>query len=147
MFLGEYKHTVDEKGRMVFPACFRDLLQNGAFISLGFDDNLIVWPSSIFEMIRSRINTLSITDPDARLLRRVVFSQAVRVEFDKTGRILLPQTLRDAVSLHENAVISGVGETIEIWADELWQDQRKVIQNGKANSERFARLDLPLLEP
>lgn len=144
MFLGEYKHTIDEKGRMIIPVCFRDLLLNGAYISLGFDNNLIVWPTTIFEQILSRLSTLSVTDPDSRLLRRMFFSQAVRVEFDRAGRVLLPQPLREAASLHENAVITGVGDTLEIWAEELWQSQEVLIQDGKANSERFARLDLPL---
>ena len=144
MFLGEYKHTIDEKGRMIIPACFRDLLQNGAYISLGFDNNLIVWPTSSFDQILARLSNLSVTDPDTRLLRRMFFSQAVRVEFDKAGRILLPQPLREAASLRENAVITGVGETLEIWAEELWQDQEMLIQDGKANKERFTKFDLPL---
>jgi MraZ protein len=144
VFLGEYKHTIDEKGRMIIPACFRDLLQNGAYISQGFDNNLIVWPTAIFDQILNRLSNLSVTDPDTRLLRRKFFSQAVRVEFDRAGRILVPQNLRDAASLRENAVITGVGETLEIWAEELWQAQEVLIQDNDANNKRFVKFDLPL---
>jgi MraZ protein len=144
VFLGEYKHTIDEKGRLVFPACFRDLLQNGAYLARGFDHNLIVWPADIFDQILNRLSDLSVTDPDTRLLRRKFFSQAVRVEFDRAGRILLPQNLRDAASLHENAVITGVGETVEIWAGELWQAQEALLEDDDANNERYEKFNLPL---
>jgi MraZ protein len=144
VFLGEYTHTIDEKGRMIIPVCFRDLHQNGAYISLGFDNNLIVWPIASFEAILARLSTLSVTDSNTRLLRRMFFSKAVRVEFDRAGRILLPQSLREAAHLTENAVIAGVGESLEIWSEELWTAQEQLIQDGKINGERFTELDLPL---
>ena len=144
MFLGEYTHTIDEKGRMIIPACFRDLLQNGAYISLGFDNNLIVWPTTSFEAILSRLSTLSVTDSNTRLLRRMFFSKAARVEFDRAGSIILTQSLREAAHLTDNAVIAGVGDTLEIWSEELWNTQEQLIQDGKINAERFTELDLPL---
>lgn len=144
MFLGEYKHSIDEKGRMILPACFRDLLQGGAYVSLGFDNNLIVWPITSFEQILAHLSTLSVTDSNTRLLRRMFFSQAARVEFDRAGRILLPQALRSAVNLQENAIIAGVGDTLEIWSEELWAAQEQLIIDGKVNSERFTKLELPI---
>ena len=144
MFLGEYKHTIDEKGRMILPACFRDLLQGGAYVSLGFDNNLIVWPITSFEQILVHLSSLSVTDSNTRLLRRMFFSQAARVDFDRSGRILLPQALRSAVNLQENAIITGVGDTLEIWSEELWAAQEQLIKDGKVNSDRFTKLELPI---
>jgi len=144
VFLGEYSHTIDEKGRMIIPANFREQLQDGAIITIGFDQNLIVWPIAIYEQVRTRISNMSVTELNTRLLRRMFFSKAFRVEFDKAGRILLPQPLREAAHLGENAVITGVDSTLEIWAPELWAEQEQLIQDGKTNAERFAELDLPL---
>ncbi len=144
MFLGEYAHTLDEKGRMIIPACYREALAGGAYISVGFDQNLIVWPTAIFEKILDRLSTMSVTDPNTRLLRRMFYSQASRVEFDKAGRILLPQHLRSAAHLAGDAIVVGVGETMEIWSPELWAEQEQCIQDGKVNAERFVGLDLPL---
>ncbi len=143
-FIGEYAHTIDEKGRMIIPASYREALQGGAYISLGFDQNLIVWPTATFEQILARINSMSVTDPNTRLLRRMFFSQASRVEFDKAGRILLPQLLRVAAHLSGEAIIAGVGETLEIWSRECWAEQEQCIQDGKVNSDRFKGLNLPL---
>ena len=144
VFLGEYAHTIDEKGRMIIPATFREALQGGAYISMGFDQNLIVWPTAIFEQILDRLSAMSVTDPNTRLLRRMFFSKASRVEFDKAGRILLPQHLREAAHLSGDAIVAGVGETMEIWSHDLWAEQEQCIQDGKVNAERFAGLDLPL---
>ena len=144
MFLGEYAHSIDEKGRMIIPAGFRELLQDGAIITVGFDQNLIVWPIAIYEQIRSRISKMSVTDLNTRLLRRMFFSKAFRIEFDKAGRILIPQPLREAARLGENAVVNGVDDTLEIWSAELWAEQDQLIQDGKTNAERFTALDLPL---
>ncbi len=144
MFLGEFTHTIDEKGRMIIPASYRDALEGGAYISLGFDQNLIVWPTAIFEQILTRLSAMSVTDPNTRLLRRMFFSQASRVEFDKAGRILLPQHLREAARLSGDAIVAGVGETIEIWSHDCWAEQEQLIQDGKVNAGRFSGLDLPL---
>ena len=94
-----------------------------------------------------RISSMSVTDFNTRLLRRMFFSKAFRIEFDKAGRILIPQPLREAAHLVENAVVTGVDDTLEIWAAELWAEQDQLIQDGKTNAERFAALNLPLRSP
>jgi len=88
VFLGRYDHTIDEKGRVTIPSRFRELLENGAYLTRGFDKNLMVIPAPAFEQMFLRITALSITDPAARLLRRMVFTPAARIEFDRAGRIL-----------------------------------------------------------
>lgn len=143
MFLGQFYHTLDEKGRLTIPARFRDLLgSDGAFILRGFDQNLMVLSSSSFAVIYQRINRLSMTDPTARLLRRLIFSTAAPVEFDKIGRFLLPQFLRSDAAIQIEAVVVGAGDYIEIWSPERWNDQIEQLQDAETNATRFAALDL-----
>jgi MraZ protein len=142
MFLGQYEHNIDEKGRLTIPSRYRELLQDGAYITRGFDQNLIVMTAATFDSIYSRVNQMSMTDPTTRQLRRLIFSHADRVEFDRAGRILLPQFLRQSAQLEGAAIMVGVGDYIEIWSPEHWQEQDALIQDAEANAQRFAALDL-----
>jgi MraZ protein len=144
MFLGQFEHTVDEKGRMTIPARFRELLEGGAYVTQGFDSNLIVLPTAAFQQIYQRVNQLSMTDPTTRQLKRLIFSSAPRLEFDKAGRILLPQFLRETAGLDGSAVVVGVGDYFEIWSVQHWADQNNNLRDADANSQRFAALDLSL---
>jgi MraZ protein len=142
MFLGRYEHTIDEKGRLTIPVRYRELLANGAYVSQGFDHNLMVLPAPSFEQMFLHVNQMSMTDPTARQLKRFVFSSAERVDFDRAGRLLLPQFLRDAVRLDGSAIIVGVGDFFEIWSPEYWAQQNDLLQDTEANNQRFAALNL-----
>jgi MraZ protein len=144
MFLGQYEHTIDEKGRMTIPARFRDIMEDGAYITRGFDQNLVVWTAPAFEIIYQRINQLSITDPLARQLRRLIFSHADRVEVDRAGRILIPLFLRESLQIGNTAMVVGAGETFEIWSTERWAEQEEQLQDVEHNAGQFAALDLPV---
>jgi MraZ protein len=142
MFLGQYEHTIDDKGRMIIPARFRDLIADGAFITQGFEHNLMVLTASSFQQISDRINRMSMTDPTARQLRRLLYSHADRLEVDRAGRILIPAFLREAAELTSNAFVVGVGDHFEIWSPEWWGKQDVLLQDSDANAQRFAALDL-----
>jgi MraZ protein len=142
MFLGQYQHSLDDKGRLTIPAVFRDALGEGAFVSQGFDRNLMVMTAAYFQDVYQRINALSITDPAARLLRRLVLSNAYQVEVDKAGRILLPQNLRQFLGLNGEAIAVGQGEYFEIWSPSEWKLQMQTLQDAEANASRFQALDL-----
>lgn len=143
MFLGQYGHNIDEKGRLTIPARFREQLEaGGAYITRGFEDNLIVFTASRFDQISERINAMSLTDLAARQLKRLIFANAVGVEFDKSGRILIPQFLREPANLTTNAVVVGQGTYFEIWSPESWEKQNALLQDSEANAQRFAALDL-----
>ncbi len=144
MFLGRYEHTIDEKGRLTIPARFRELLENGAYVAQGFDHNLIVLPAPSFEQMYAHINQMSMTDPLTRQLKRLIFSAAERCEFDRSGRILLPQFLRDAVGLDSGAILVGVGDYFEIWAPKDWALQQELLQDTETTAQRFAALNLPI---
>ncbi len=143
MFLGRFQHNLDDKGRLTVPARFRDLLAvEGAYVMQGFDRNLMVLPSSAFETLSQRINQMSLTDPDARMLRRLLFSTADRVEIDRVGRMLLPQFLRQAAGLENGVVIVGLGDHFELWSPEAWQAQDEQLQDAQVTAQRFAALNL-----
>jgi MraZ protein len=144
MFLGYYEHSIDEKGRMTIPVRYRELLLDGAFITQGFDQNLVVMPSPNFEKMYAKVNTMSMTNPAARQLKRLIFAHADRVELDKAGRLLIPQFLRDSGKLASTAIIVGVGDNFEIWNPELWEKKDLSLQNSEENPELFANLDLSM---
>ena len=142
MFLGQYQHSLDEKGRLTIPAAFRDALGEGAFVSQGFDRNLMVMTAAYFQQVYERINAMSITDPAARMLRRLLLSSAYQVEVDRAGRILLPQNLRQFLALNGEAIVVGQGEYFEIWTPSEWGRQMQTLQDAEANAGRFQALDL-----
>lgn len=142
MFLGQYLHNLDEKGRLTIPAAFRFELGEGAYISQGFDRNLMVMSADYFKLVYERVNTMSITDPMARMLRRLLFSNAYKVEVDKAGRILLPPNSRQFLELSGEAMLIGQGEYFEIWKPAEWDSQMQTLLDAEANAQRFAMLDL-----
>lgn len=142
MFLGRYQHNLDKKGRLTVPARYRDLLVDGAYITQGFDRNLLVLTSEIFEAISRRVSQMSITDPKARLLKRLLFSNGEHVDIDKAGRILIPQFLRESADLNTEVMVVGVGDYFEIWAPEHWSSQDERLQDVEANAELFSAYDI-----
>ncbi len=142
MFLGQYRHTIDAKGRLIIPARFRALLADGAYLTKGFDQNLMVMPATYFDRVYGRIDAMNLADPTARLLRRLILANAYQVNVDKAGRILLPQHLREDLNLAGDAVVVGQGSYFEIWQPEAWEAQISLLQDAVANAQRFAALDL-----
>lgn len=142
MFLGQYQHSLDDKGRLTIPAAFRDGVGEGAYISQGFDRNLMVMTAAYFQQVYERINAMSLTDPAARLLRRLLLSTAYQVEVDKAGRILVPQNLRQFLGINGEAMVIGQGEYFEVWTPAEWARQMQTLQDAEANAQRFQALDL-----
>ena len=142
MFLGQYQHSIDEKGRLMIPARYRELLAGGAFITQGFDKCLMVMTEDYFKVVYERINAMNLADPTARLLRRLILSNAYAVEVDKVGRILVPGNLRQVISLESESIIAGQGEYFEVWTPAEWATQMTQISDTEANNQRFSTLDL-----
>jgi MraZ protein len=143
MFLGRSDHSIDDKGRLIIPVRFRELLDRGAFVTQGFDRNLMVLTTTAFDQIYAYVNQMSLTDPSARQLKRLMFSSAERVDLDKVGRILLPQYLRDLAQLTTEVILVGVGDYFEIWSHENWEKQNELLQDTEANEHRFAAFNIP----
>jgi len=142
MFLGQFQHNLDEKGRLMIPARYRELLAAGAFITQGFDRCLMVMTDVYFKQVYGRINDMNPADPNARLLRRLILSNAYPVEVDKVGRILVPQNLRPVIELESEAIVAGQGEYFEVWSPDAWNEQMDQLQDIETNNQRFATLDL-----
>jgi MraZ protein len=142
MFLGQFQHNLDEKGRLMIPARYREFLAAGAFIAQGFDRCLMVMTDVHFKQVYDRINAMNLADPNARLLRRLILSTAYPVEIDKVGRILVPQNLRQVNGLESEAIVAGQGEYFEIWSPAEWNEQLNQLQDIEMNNQRFATLDL-----
>ncbi len=142
MFLGQYQHTLDEKGRLMIPARFRELLVGGAFITQGFDRCLMVMTTTYFEEVYRRINAMNLADPTARLLRRLILANAYPLETDKIGRVLVPTNLRQVIDLENDAILAGQGDYFEVWTPALWSEQQAQLLDVDTNNQRFAALDL-----
>lgn len=143
MFTGRYQHAIDEKGRLTIPARYRELLADGAFITQGFDHNLMVMTSATFHAISQTTHSMSITDPRARLLKRLLYSSGERVDVDRAGRILIPQFLREATGMDSEVLVAGVGEYFEIWSLDRWAEQARQLDDLDANAELFAAFNIP----
>ena len=142
MFLGQFQHNLDEKGRLMIPARYRELLAAGAFITQGFDKCLMVMTDVHFDEVYGRINAMNLADPNARLLRRLILSNAYSVEIDRVGRILIPGNLRQVIALNGEAIVAGQGEYFEVWNPADWYQQMDQLQDVEMNNQRFATLDL-----
>ena len=147
MFLGQYQHSLDEKGRLMVPARFRELLEGGAFITQGFDRCLMVMTEEYFKQVSELVDAMNLADPSARLLRRQIFANAFPVDVDKVGRILVPQLLRQFAGIENEAIVAGQNKYFEIWLPSAWNDQMTQIQNTEANNQRYSTLNLSSQKP
>jgi MraZ protein len=142
MFLGQYTHAIDSKGRLTIPVRYREALADGAYVSQGFEKNLMILTAKGFESISQKVGLMSITDPTARQLKRLIFATADRVELDKAGRIRIPQFLLDIAGLDSDTIIVGAGDYFELWSPQSWAPQATELLDADANTQRFSALDL-----
>jgi transcriptional regulator MraZ len=122
MFMGEYHHSIDNKGRMIVPSKFRDELGDMFIITRGLDQCLFGYPVSEWELIEEKLKGLPLTKKDARAFTRFFFSGATESELDKQGRINIPAPLLQYAKLEKECVILGVSNRIEIWSKQIWED-------------------------
>lgn len=122
MFMGEYNHTIDAKGRLIVPAKFREVLGDTFVVTKGLDGCLFVYPDSEWAAFEEKLRTLPLTNKNARQFTRFFLAGAAACEVDKQGRILLPQVLREFAGLEKDVVLVGVASRIEIWSKEVWEE-------------------------
>lgn len=122
MFLGEFSHTIDDKGRLTIPAKFRDELESGIVITRGLDGCLWAFGRSEWEILAEKISKLPTTNEAARNFSRFMFSSAFDSIPDRQGRILLPQNLREYAGIQSETVIIGVMNKLEIWNPAKWTE-------------------------
>jgi MraZ protein len=122
MFMGEYHHSIDNKGRLIIPSKFRDDLGEMFIITRGLDQCLFGYPLSEWKILEEKLKGLPLTKKDARAFTRFFFSGATESELDKQGRVNLPSPLLQYAKLEKDCVILGVSNRIEIWSKQIWED-------------------------
>lgn len=122
MFMGEYKHNTDEKGRMIMPAKFRDSLGESFVVTRGLDQCLFVYPLTEWHILEEKIKKLPLTKKDARAFTRFFFSGATECEIDKQGRINLPAPLLKYAQIEKACAVIGVSNRVEIWSEANWEE-------------------------
>jgi MraZ protein len=122
MFMGEYHHSIDNKGRMIVPSKFREDLGEMFIITRGLDQCLFGYPLSEWAQIEEKLKGLPLTKKDARAFTRFFFSGATESELDKQGRINIPAPLLQYAKLEKECVVLGVSNRIEIWSKQIWED-------------------------
>jgi len=142
VFTGEYRHTVDDKGRIAVPARFRAQLAGGAMVSRWIDGCLAIHDRPGWDALETRVASLPLTDPAARLFQRQIFAGAFEAELDRQGRVLVPAYLRDEIGLKADAIVAGIRDHAEIWAPNRWADYRKTMDDPKAFAEAIAGLGI-----
>ena len=121
MFIGEYHHTIDDKGRIIIPAKFRDELGSNFVVTRGIESCLFVYPNKNWDQICEKLNSLPFTRKDARIFNRFFMSGATNVELDKQGRVNISKPLIDYANLLKDCVIIGTGDRLEVWSQESWE--------------------------
>jgi len=139
MFLGEFTHTIDNKGRLTIPAKFRGELAAGLVVTRGFDQNLMLFTLEGWQELADRIAQRPLADEDVRAFRRRVFSGAVDLEPDRQGRILLPPYLREFAAIESDVVIAGMYNYVELWSAAAWEAVRDSI-NDSSDAARWEDL-------
>ncbi|MBR1936687.1 MAG: division/cell wall cluster transcriptional repressor MraZ [Bacilli bacterium] len=122
MFIGEFHHTIDDKGRIIIPSKFREKLGNQFIITRGIDNCLFVYSYDDWMNITNKLNSLPFTKRDARVFNRFFLSGATDVELDKQGRVNISSPLISYANLTKDCVIIGTGDRLEIWAKESWDN-------------------------
>lgn len=143
MFIGEFRHSIDDKGRLQVPVKWRSRLAEGAVVTKGFDGSLKFYPLSVWQEIAANLAALPQGQPEVRAYVRQTLAGAVDVEIDKLGRILLPSYLRQYAELGKQVVLAGLHDHIEIWEEKAWATYLSNIdQNSSAFTESLKELGI-----
>ncbi|KKU91076.1 MAG: Protein MraZ [Candidatus Jorgensenbacteria bacterium GW2011_GWA1_48_11] len=143
MLLGEYKHSLDIKGRIAIPAKFRAKLSAGAIITRGLDHSLFVFDVKEWERLAEKLVALPLAQANARAFARLMLAGASDVNFDNQGRILIPDYLREYAGLKKEAVVAGLYNRIEIWDAEVWKQYKaKTESDSDEIAEKLGELGI-----
>jgi len=125
MFIGEYKHTIDEKGRLAIPVKFRQDLARGAVVTRGLDASLFLFPKEEWDKLAEKLAGLPLGQSNSRAFARLMLAGAMDVEVDKQGRMVVPEYLRSYAGITKNTVIAGLYNRLELWDAERWEAYKK----------------------
>lgn len=122
MFMGEFSHSIDAKGRVILPAKFREELGTSCIVTRGLEGCLSVYTVDAWNTLAEKMKKLRTSKEKVRAFKRFLFGSAAELEFDRTGRILIPSPLRDYAKLGKEVTVIGTGDAIEIWDKGAYED-------------------------
>jgi MraZ protein len=142
MFLGEFVHIIDDKGRLTIPAKFRAGLDAGLVVTRGIDRCLAIYPLEEWQKLAKQVSELPMTDRRARAFRRLVFANASDAVPDKQGRVLIPPRLREYAGVDGEVIVAGLNTYIEVWEPESWNEERERVEGEDVDGEEWAILGI-----
>ena len=143
MFIGEYQHSIDDKGRLAVPAKFRSALAKGAIVTKGLENCLFLFSKEEWKKLAEKITKLPVSQANSRAFQRFMLGSAMDVETDKQGRIIIPEYLRHYANLTKKAVVVGLYGRLEIWDEDKWIQYRQNTEKESSDiSEQIAELGI-----
>ncbi|MFA6603301.1 MAG: division/cell wall cluster transcriptional repressor MraZ [Patescibacteria group bacterium] len=143
MFIGEYQHTIDEKGRLAIPVKFRAELRKGAVVTKGLDSCLFVYSLAEWKKLAAKVASLPFSQADNRAFSRQILGGAMDAELDAQGRVILPEYLRRFAGLAKDTVITGLYDRLEIWDKAAWTKyQTETEKNSNEIAERLGGISV-----
>ena len=145
MFSGQFSSKLTSTNQLTPPQGFGEMLTQGSMITRGFDRNLMVLTSQAFQKLSSRVMSMNLTDPNARMLMRMLLGNANEITIDKAGQMIIPDKLRKIASLQSPTVLVGMGDFFEIWSAEAWSDQEIKLSESESDPNRYSTLNLVMI--
>lgn len=143
MFIGEYQHNLDAKGRLAIPVKFRVKLQNGGIITRGLDRALFLFTLKEWETLAQKLIALPLVQANSRAFVRLMLAGAMEAEIDAQGRILIPDYLRQYADLKKQTIIIGLYNRVEIWNSEIWKQYKtKTESSSEEIAEKLSELGI-----
>jgi len=143
MFIGEFHHVVDDKGRLAVPIKFRDAFKKGAVVTRGLDQCLFVFSMEEWKKLAEKLANLPLSQQDSRAFARLMLAGAMDLELDKQGRVILPEYLRTYAKVSKLAVVAGLYNRLEIWDESVWEAYRlRTEQDAVGIAERMSQLGI-----
>ena len=135
MFIGEYQHTVDDKGRVAIPGKFRGHLETGAVVTRGLDNCLVLYTKDEWNKLAEKLAGLPLSQQNARAFARLMLAGAMDVTLDKQGRVILPNYLKEYAGISKEVIVAGLFNRLEIWSQDAW---REYSTNAEKDSNNIA---------
>lgn len=130
MFIGEYKHTIDDKGRLAIPVKCRGDLARGAVVTRGLDTSLFLYPKEEWDKLAAKLASLPLGQSNSRAFARLMLAGAMEVELDKQGRVVLPEYLRTYAGMKKNVVVAGLYDRLELWDADAWEAYKTTTEHS-----------------
>lgn len=141
MFIGEYSHNLDDKGRLAIPIKFRAELKKGAVVTRGLDNCLFLYTKTEWEQLAQKLSALPISQANSRAFARLMLAGAMDIELDKQGRVVLPEYLRSFASLKKGVVLAGLYNRLELWDEVIWKKYKELTESESGSiAEKMAEL-------